>query len=42
MFKKILIANRGDSAEGAAARGDFAAAKSAAAKLRRTRSVRGD
>jgi len=42
MFKKILIANRGDSAAGAAAQGDFAPAKSAAAKSRGTRSVRGD
>jgi hypothetical protein len=31
MFKKILIANRGDNAAGVAAKGDFAHAKSAAA-----------
>jgi hypothetical protein len=42
MFNKILIANRGDSAIGAAAKGDFATAKSAAAKMPSTRSVRGD
>jgi hypothetical protein len=42
MFKKILIANRGDSANGAAAKGDFAPAKSATAKLRCTQGVRGD
>jgi len=42
MFKKILIANRGDNAAGVAAQGDFAPAKSAAAKSHRTRSVRGD
>ena len=42
MFKKILIANRGDSANGAAAKADFAPAKSAAAKTHRTRSVQGD
>jgi hypothetical protein len=39
MFKKILIANRGDSATGAAAQVGFASAKSTAAKMRRTRSV---
>jgi len=42
MFKKILIANRGDSATGAAAKADFAPARSAVAKSLRTRSVRGD
>ena len=42
MFKTILIANRGDSAAGAAAQGDFASAKSAAASMPSTRSVRGD
>jgi hypothetical protein len=42
MFKKILIANRGDSAFGAAAEGDFARAKSAVAKRLGTRSVPGD
>jgi hypothetical protein len=42
MFKKILIANRGDSATGAAAQGDFAPAKSAAAKKPSARSVQGD
>ena len=42
MFKKILIANRGDSAIGVAAKADFASAKSAAAKMHRTRSVQGD
>jgi len=42
MFKKILIANRGDSAAGAAAQAGFASAKSAAAKMPGTRSVRGD
>jgi len=42
MFKKILFADRGDGANGAAAKGVFAPAKSAAAKLRCTRSVRGD
>ncbi|MBL8352102.1 MAG: hypothetical protein JNL87_17535 [Burkholderiaceae bacterium] len=45
MFKKILIANRVDSAAGAAgaaAQGDFAAAKSAGARMPSTRSVRGD
>jgi hypothetical protein len=42
MFDTVLIANRGDSAEGAAAKGDFASAKSAGAKPRGTRSVRGD
>jgi hypothetical protein len=42
VFKKILIANRGDNAAGVAAQGDFAHAKSAAAKLRGARSARGD
>ena len=42
MFKKILIANRGDSAEGAAAQGDFAHAKSAEAKTHGARSALGD
>ena len=42
MFKKILIANRGDSAKGAAAQVGFAKAKSTAAKMRCTRSVQGD
>jgi hypothetical protein len=42
MFKKILIANRGDSATSAAAQGDFALAKSAVAKPPCTRSVQGD
>jgi len=42
MFKKILIANRGDSAAGAAAQGDFASAKSAVAKTPGARSAQGD
>jgi hypothetical protein len=42
MFDSVLIANRGDNAEGVAAEGDFAQAKSAVAKSRGTRSVRGD
>jgi hypothetical protein len=42
MFKKILVANRGDSTAGAAAEGGFAPAKPAAAKPHCTRSVRGD
>jgi hypothetical protein len=42
VFKKILIANRGDNAAGAAAQADIAPAKSAAAKSRRVRSTRGD
>ena len=42
MFKKILIANRGDSAAGAAAQADFAPVKSAAASIPSTRSVQGD
>jgi acetyl/propionyl-CoA carboxylase alpha subunit len=42
MFKKILIANRGDNAAGVAAQSDFAPAKSAAAKSPCTRSVLGD
>ena len=42
MFKTILIANRGDSAAGAAAQGDFAPAKSAIAKMPRARSAQGD
>jgi hypothetical protein len=42
MFRKILIANRGDSATGAAAESGFAPAKPAAAKPHCTRSVRGD
>lgn len=42
MFKKTLIANRGDNAEGVAAKGDFANAKSAVAKLPSSRSERGD
>ena len=42
MFKKILIANRGDSAAGAAAQVGFAPAKSTAARMPGTRSVRGD
>ena len=41
-FSKVPVANRGDNAEGVAAQGDFARAKSAAAKSRGTRSVRGD
>jgi len=40
-FGKVLIANRGDNAAGVAAQGDFAPAKSAAAKSRGTRGVRG-
>jgi hypothetical protein len=39
VFKKILIANRGDNAGGVAAQGDFAHAKSAAATSHSTRSV---
>lgn len=39
MFKKILIANRGDNAAGVAAKGHFAHAKLALAK---SRSERGD
>ena len=42
MFKKILIANRGDSAYGAAAKGNFVSTKLAAAKTHCTRSVLGD
>ena len=42
MFEKILIARRGDNADGVAAKGNFAPAKSAAAKGPCTRSVRGD
>jgi hypothetical protein len=42
MFKKILIANRGDNAAGVAAQGDFAPAKSAGAKPRSGRSPRRD
>jgi hypothetical protein len=42
MLKKVLIAIRGDSAEGAAAKGDFAPAKSAAATSRHARSARGN
>ena len=42
MFKKILIANRGDSADGAAAKGNFAPAKLAAAKTHCTHRVLGD
>jgi hypothetical protein len=42
VFKKILIANRGDNAAGVAAKADFAPAKSAVARTRGTRSVRGD
>ena len=42
MFKKILIANRGDSAAGAAAQAGFAPATSTAAKMLSTRSVQGD
>ena len=42
MFKKILIANRGDNAAGVAAEGDFAKAKSAAAKLLCSRSEQSD
>jgi hypothetical protein len=42
MFKKILIANRGDNAAGVAAKGDFAPAKSAVAKSLCSRSERGD
>ena len=42
MFKKILIANRGDSAHGAAAKGNFAPAKLAVAKMPCTRRVLGD
>jgi hypothetical protein len=41
MFKKILIANRGDNAAGVAAKGDFAHAKSAGAKSRCSRSEHG-
>jgi hypothetical protein len=42
MFKKILIAHRGDSAIGAAAKADFAPAKSAAARMPGTHRVQGD
>jgi hypothetical protein len=42
MFKKILIANRGDKAAGLAVKGDFAHAKLAAATLPRLRSKLGD
>jgi acetyl/propionyl-CoA carboxylase alpha subunit len=42
MFKKILIANRGDNAAGVAAKGDFARAKSAVATLRDLRSKLSD
>ena len=42
MFKKILIAKPGDKAAGLAVKGDFAAAKSAATKLRSSRSELGD
>ena len=41
-FGKVLVANRGDNAEGVAAQGAFARAKSAVTKSRGTRSVRGD
>ncbi|HEX6018400.1 MAG TPA: hypothetical protein VFZ28_09895 [Burkholderiaceae bacterium] len=40
MFTKILIANRGDNTAGVAAEGDFARAKSAAAKAHGMRSMR--
>jgi len=42
MFKKILIANRGDKAISLAAQGDFAQAKSAVVKLTRMRSMPGE
>ncbi len=42
MFKKILIANRGDNAAGVAAQAGFAQAMPAAARMPGTRSVRGD
>lgn len=42
MFKKILIANRGDKIVGLVAQGDFASAKSALAKLTGMRSMRGE
>ena len=42
MFKKILIANRGVNAHGAAAKGNFVPAKLAAARTPGTRSVQGD
>jgi len=40
MFRKVLIANRGDNAAGVAAKGDFAVAKSAVAKAHGMRSMR--
>jgi hypothetical protein len=42
VFKKILIATRGENAAGVSAKGDFASAKLAAARMHGTRSVQGD
>jgi hypothetical protein len=42
MFKKILIANRGDKPAGLAAQGGFAPAKRAVAKLPGMRSMQGE
>jgi hypothetical protein len=42
VFEMFLIANRGDGAAGAAAKGGFAPAWSAAARTSGARSARGD
>jgi hypothetical protein len=42
IFDRVYTATRGDNPDGVAAEGDSAHAKSAVAKSRGTRSVRGD